>query len=616
MTLGTQSLAKSSLAYAKLTATPTDTAWSQVYNAGNLFACLTLTLKEPQEETHLLQNLGKELFNNLEAEFFTLEEKSQETIREAIEKSSKHIPDSVTLHFSLAYFKDTILYLFLKGQGKIIMKRGEKTGILLEKKTDDLSEEITTASGYVHNGDTVIITSHEFATTVSEKHLHEALQLDLPNDIAESLSVHMHQHPHGAQAAIIIAYHSAPTHHAEIKEETLEDIAEEKSPPMHHPHQQATYHINEPYHEGEASESIFSRLSHNVNRMVSALPLPFSSQRRHISMRMSHQKKLFLSVTVIIFVLLVVSILFTRQQQQTRQTAELFASIYDPALKKYDEGKALVTLNADASREDLLAAEKLLKDGQGKFLTGSEESQKITELLTKVQESLGGNGSLENALETTKATVDDNSLLAVEKTTTDGAGFSQNDTNVYYVTKTTAVAVKKTSGENDELVKNDDNWEQAVAIVPYQSNFYILDQKDGIIKFVPSGDSYSSSAYFSSNAPDLSKAVSMAIDSSIWILFSDGSIKKYTRGQQDTFSIKGLNKPFVNPTKIYTDPDITNVYILDKGNSRIVQLTNDGTFKKDYVASVIKNAKDFEVLESEEKIRILSGGEIWEFSLE
>src|ERR1041385_2736961 len=105
------SLSKSNISFAKLSATPTEKAWSQAYNAGNLFACLSLSSPDG-EELHALQTLGKDLFSNLEAEFFTLEEKTLATITEAITKSTKHIPETISLAFCLAYFKDTALYLF------------------------------------------------------------------------------------------------------------------------------------------------------------------------------------------------------------------------------------------------------------------------------------------------------------------------------------------------------------------------------------------------------------------------------------------------------------------------------------------------------------------------
>ena len=107
----------------------------------------------------------------------------------------------------------------------------------------------------------------------------------------------------------------------------------------------------------------------------------------------------------------------------------------------------------------------------------------------------------------------------------------------------------------------------------------------------------------------------MTIDGSIWIIESNGTVLKLTKGKADSFNVSGLDKPFTSPTKIFTKNDFNNVYILDNGNGRIVVLTKDGTYKEQYQATVIKNAKDFEVNESGKKIFILSGGKIYEIGL-
>lgn len=373
------SLSKSSLAYAKLTATPTDSAWSQVYNAGNLFACLSLTLAEPSEDNTALQNLGKELFNNLEAEFFTLEEKTIDTIREAILNSTKHIPSEVTANFCLAYFKDQTLYLFLLGKGRVIMKRGEKMGILLDRTTTDENSQIITASGYLTNGDTIILETSQFAKNISESHIADALQLELPSDIAESLSIHMHEHTDGDQAAIVISYHGITQQTPSPSKETpLEQETEEEDEPLHQAHI--------PINETTPSEPpLFSKLSDMIKR----IQLPFPRHNRRIVMGgLTHRKKFFLSITVLILALLVTSIVFTKQKEEDAKTTALFESIYTPALKSYDEGKALVNLNADLSREDFLEAEKLLLDGRDKFPKDSDETKQIEELLAKVQQEL------------------------------------------------------------------------------------------------------------------------------------------------------------------------------------------------------------------------------------
>jgi DNA-binding beta-propeller fold protein YncE len=208
-----------------------------------------------------------------------------------------------------------------------------------------------------------------------------------------------------------------------------------------------------------------------------------------------------------------------------------------------------------------------------------------------------------------------NNLLVLEKANPSGSGFSQNNDNVYYVTDDSVFAIDKKSGKKSEIFKNDNYWEKAVATAPYQANLYVLDTKNGVLKFIPSGNNFDKNDYLKQSA-SLDTAVSMAIDSAVWVLFLDGSIKKYLRGEAENFSVKSLDKPFANPTKLATDADTQNLYILDRGNSRIVKLGKDGTFQKQYSAGIIKNAKDFEVLEKDKKINILSGEKIYQIVID
>jgi hypothetical protein len=202
-----------------------------------------------------------------------------------------------------------------------------------------------------------------------------------------------------------------------------------------------------------------------------------------------------------------------------------------------------------------------------------------------------------------------------EKANSDSRESSQNADNIYFVTDKAIFSIDKKSGKKSELIKNDKTWERAVAIAPFQANLYVLDSKNGILKFAASTDGFSKSDYLKQSA-DLNQGVSMAIDSAVWVLFSDGSIKKYLRGEAESFSIKNLGEPFTNPTKIASDADTENLYVLDPGNSRIVRLAKDGTFQNQYSASIIKSAKDFEVLEKYKKVHILSGDKIYQLDLD
>ena len=159
--------AKPSLAYAKLVATPTQHAWSQVYNAGNLFASISLAMDNTEGDSSLAV-IGKDIINNLEAEFFTLEEKTLESIKTALKDSIKNVPENITLSICLSFFKDAILYLFIVGEGKILMKRQEKIGVLLHGQGGH-TRTVHTASGYLENQDIILLQTKQFGENIPAK---------------------------------------------------------------------------------------------------------------------------------------------------------------------------------------------------------------------------------------------------------------------------------------------------------------------------------------------------------------------------------------------------------------------------------------------------------------
>ena len=98
-------------------------------------------------------------------------------------------------------------------------------------------------------------------------------------------------------------------------------------------------------------------------------------------------------------------------------------------------------------------------------------------------------------------------------------------------------------------------------------------------------------------------------------MHTNGTINKYTRGEEESFEITGLTTNFSSPTRILTSEDFDNIYILDRGNSRIVVLDKEGKFVSSYSANVIKNAKDFDVNEANKKIFVLSGDKVYQIDL-
>ncbi len=621
-----------SLSFAKLVATPTETAWSQVYNAGNLFAALSLSKENTHNDTSL-NGIGKEIFSNLQAEFFTLEQKDLETIKNAIKKSTEAIPEEVKANFCVAFFKENVLYLFIYGQGKIVMRRDGKVGVLLGKTADD--KEILTASGFLENDDTIVLQTPQFAKDMSEETISSALDLSIPNDIAEALSPGMHEKDDGGQAAIVINYKDSKKstqegpesdfNEANPDEEDLINSTAVGSESTIHIKQEETIATPEELTITDEEMDIVvtnNRPDHNLPKttgaskfslssLIESLKLPFIKKKNAI--HLNHRKKLFITIAVVILGILILSVSLTKQQEADSKTAALFASVYEPALENYEDGLAVKSINNEFARDDFLKAKTQLLGGQDKFKKGSKEEKQITELLTKVNAELGGE-STGTVIKPKEVSLPANHILSVAKANNSGIGFTKDQNGTYFITDNAIVSVTG-NGTKKDIIENDGDWERAVGISTYQSNMYLLDQENGVLKFTAGSGGYGKSSYFKSNPANIGNASAIAIDGSVWILFKDGAIMKFTRGVSDEFKLSGLDKPLRSPTRLFTNLDTEGLYVLDPANSRIVEFDKDGDFQTAYTADILKTAKEIEVSEKDGKILVLSGGKFWEIPL-
>jgi hypothetical protein len=99
------------------------------------------------------------------------------------------------------------------------------------------------------------------------------------------------------------------------------------------------------------------------------------------------------------------------------------------------------------------------------------------------------------------------------------------------------------------------------------------------------------------------------------VLFSDGTIVKYTQGVKDAFVTVGLDQPYGEAIKIYTDGDQDNLYILDHKDTRVVALNKNGEYQAQYVWPGIAGVKDLIVKEKLGKIFLLTGEKIFTIEL-
>ncbi len=588
-------MSEQNITFAKIVANPSKYSWSQVYNSGKLFAVLSLETQEEVKEKDYLNVLGKEILDTLEQEYYTLETKDLESIEKAVLQTSEKITGDVTCSFVVAAFVNNILYVYILGNGKIVLKRDGNLGNLLES-SDQKPNSLKKASGFLQDSDVVILQTKQFSNIISISTLSEFLDNLPPSEAAENIAPLVHEKEEAGAASIIIAY-KTPIKEAEPvitqdKEDEIssnENVKEEKSP----------FYAS----SIDNKESIFNK--------VKSL---FSKFRFTTRPDLNHPRKVILTIVLVILVVFAGSVFFAVKKQQDTKTLALFNSIYPQASKKFSEGQGLLDLNQNLARDSFTEAKNILGGAKDKFPKNSAQEKQISQLLAKINSSLQSTSGIKSS-DAKQVDVSVNSMLLAE-TKNDASYFAYDDKNIYGLTSSAVFSLDKDGSNKKTIIKNDDLWQQGIAVSSYNGNVYVLDKKQNqILKFVAADSGFSQTNYFKDASPDFSNAVSMAIDSSVYVLSSNGNVGKFTKGKSDSFSVTALETKLSSPKRIFTTADLDNIYILDNGNSRIVVLDKNGAYKSQYQANVIKNADDFDVSEKDKKAYVLSSGKVYEIDL-
>jgi hypothetical protein len=184
------------------------------------------------------------------------------------------------------------------------------------------------------------------------------------------------------------------------------------------------------------------------------------------------------------------------------------------------------------------------------------------------------------------------------------------DEKIYFFVEDEGIFEMVDKDKIKKIIEKDPNWGKIQDIFTYNGNLYLLDVKnDEIYKYFPSGNGFSfKTSYFKmGEAVDLEDANSLAIDSAIYIGFSQ-SILKFISGVKEDFKNNFPNKN-LTIKKIYTDKELNKVYVFDKENGLIYVLTKNGDYQEQISSEVIKKASDFVVYK--DKIFLLLKNKIY-----
>jgi hypothetical protein len=425
------------ISFSKIVATPTLNAWSQAYNAGKLFAVLSLEKSQDYpQEAESLNVLGKNLLERLEQEFFVIEDKNLESIKKAISVTFMQEAPSIKVSFVAGVIISNILYLFGIGNAKAFIRRGRDIGLLFDSK-DTTSKNVASSSGFLQETDLIILTTEAFSEIITQSDLDANLDDNEPSEITESLAPKIHKAENGKISAIVIKYGKPMT------EEVIDEGTETEEPEKT---------IQETVPEEKPILPFYKFLS------------SFKSIIRKPAGKIHSSKKIFLALIIIIVAILTVSILFTIRAQNNAKIKALFTEIYPQAQKKYDEGQSLLDLNRNLAYDSFLSAQKMLKENINQFPEKSQEKTQAQDLLKKVDSGL-----------TQSSPVDksglDRSKLSIKVENGSGAEGAAGK----------AANILKTFGYNVASTGNADNYKYkgvTIKVKKNQSNFISLLKQD------------------------------------------------------------------------------------------------------------------------------------------
>ena len=134
---------------------------------------------------------------------------------------------------------------------------------------------------------------------------------------------------------------------------------------------------------------------------------------------------------------------------------------------------------------------------------------------------------------------------------------------------------------SSQLVGGQDGWRAPVALSTYDSNLYVLDpMANQIFRYSSQRYTNAPDRWIKQSDADLTKAVDLAIDGSIYVVHSDGRIQKYFGGETVAFTQTRIPRPLAHADALYFDVEevVKYMYVVDASDERILQLDREGSF--------------------------------------
>ena len=396
---------------------------------------------------------------------------------------------------------------------------------------------------------------------------------------------------------------------------------------------------------------IKDRIQTHLRKRNERKEIKFSDNKSNIVKGTSKQKtiylpkqnKVYLILSLVLVVVLGGIITYSVRQQAKRKQEEAYQKIVSQIEEKQNLISAAMMYGDNNRAEELLGEIKALIDttpeGNQELIDKYEElklanRQKLDELLKLYV------AELETVVELTYKvdkltylsgniyTWENNTIIKIklaDKEVNKLASLEENYGNIVHMTPLDDESLLIYTA-NDEFVRfiieensfvdfeveTDLLSKKFKSMLVYSGKLYVLDTgASQIYKYQTVDGQFGKESSWITDSTDLAKLQNIVIDGYIWSITDSGKIYKLYTGEKETYT-STIKPAITEATKIYTELDWKNLYILDAGSNRIIILDKaSGQVVKQYHSDKLTDTKDFIIDEENKTIHILDNTSVF-----
>ena len=166
---------------------------------------------------------------------------------------------------------------------------------------------------------------------------------------------------------------------------------------------------------------------------------------------------------------------------------------------------------------------------------------------------------------------------------------------------------------DDRLLGSSTEWQAVVSADTYNKNVYLLDPAaKAIWKYVNDGGQYTPAGNYIKDGSDITGAIDLTIDGSIYVLFTD-RIDKFTLGEKATFIVRGIFPTTDAKSRIATAQSTESIYI--STTNGIAVFNKNGSYTNLLTHDKLTNIEHIYLSEDGKTLWVLADGAWWKANL-